>query len=232
MKLGIMQPYFLPYMGYWQLMNLVDKYVIFDDVNYIVRGWVNRNRILLNGCPMYLTIPLSAASKNKLINEIQVDTISKLIPKALKTIDTAYHKAPYFSGIFPMAEKILLCDKRGLVDYIINSFILIREYLGIHSELILSSNIHKDNSLKGQDKIIQICEILGTDEYVNAIGGQDLYNRDEFAHKDIKLSFLRTDEIVYPQFGNDFQKNLSILDTMMFNSKSEVKEMLTKFTII
>ncbi len=230
-KLGVMQPYFVPYIGYWQLMNLVDKYVIYDDVNYINRGWINRNRILLNGEPHYLNIPMIGASQNKLINEIYVNNDDKLLKKNLKMIESAYSKAPYFKETYHIIEKILRCDKSNLAEYISYSIRVICGYLDIKTELIISSQINKDNNLKGQDKIIEICKILNVKEYYNAIGGKELYDRESFRKNGIELKFLKTNEIRYKQFNNEFQSNLSILDIMMFNDKDSIKDLLTQYEL-
>lgn len=232
MKIGIMQPYFVPYIGYWQLMNAVDKYVIYDDVNYINRGWINRNRILVNDMPCYFNIPMLGASQNKKINEIEVNKDERLQKKNLNTIKLAYTRAPYFKEVYPLLEKIFQSDKTILSEFIQDSFLTIGKYLNITTEFIVSSSINKDNSQKGQEKILTICELLGATEYYNAIGGQELYSKERFWEKNINLSFLKTNPIVYKQYGEKFQENLSIIDVMMFNSQREVINMLDQYTVI
>lgn len=231
-KIGIMQPYFLPYIGYWQLMNLVDQYVLFDDVNYINRGWINRNRILVNGEPTYFNLPLQSASQNKLICELNVCKDQKFIDKTLRMIELAYKKAPYFENIFPMVIKIYNLNAEKIVAYIKNSFDIICSYLEIETKLVLSSSLKKDNSLHGQEKVLAICEELNAREYYNAIGGRNLYFHDEFEKRGIMLKFLETKKIEYHQFGNIFQENLSILDVMMFNSKSKIQGYLNEYRLI
>ncbi len=232
MKIGIMQPYFFPYIGYWQLLNLVDKYVIFDDVNYIKRGWINRNRILMNGDAVLFNVPLLGVSQNKLINQIEVNNDKKLLIKNLKTIELAYRKAPYFGDVYPLVERILENEASNIAEYNAYSIKYISEYLDIKTELIMSSKLSKDNSLKSQNKILEICELLGATEYYNAIGGQELYSKDAFANKNIQLRFLKTNDIRYQQFKNDFVSNLSIIDVMMFNSVSTIKEFLLDYTLV
>jgi len=232
MKLGIMQPYFVPYIGYWQLMNAVDEYVIYDDVNFIKGGWINRNRILINGQPKYFNIAMLGASSFKLINEVGVNNDQKLINSNLRIIEDAYKNAPYYDVIFPLIKEILLCGKEDVASYIAYSYKVICNYLDIFTKLVVSSTIQKDCSLRGQDKVLSICSILGASEYYNAIGGQELYSFSDFKDKKLKLSFLKTDEIIYPQFNNEFQSNLSIIDVMMFNSKDEVKKLLNAYTLV
>lgn len=232
MKIAIMQPYFLPYIGYWQLMNAVDQYVVYDDVQFIKGGWIGRNRILLDGKPRYFNAPLLGASRNKLINEVHANTDERLAKKNLRTIEAAYHKAPYFQEVFPIAEAII-CNKQGnLALYILESFRNICSYLDIKTELILSSQLEKDCSLRGQDKILAICGLLGATEYYNAINGRELYDRGVFQQHGICLKFLKTQPITYAQFGNAFQENLSILDMMMFCSRDEVKEYLCRYSLV
>lgn len=233
MKIGIMQPYFFPYMGYWQLLNEVDKYVIFDDVNFINRGWINRNRILVEGVPKYFNISMVGASQNKKINEIQIDLNPKLVTKKMRTIEYAYKKAPYFEQVFPMVESILRFANNNLAVYIENSIYTICDYLNINTEIIISSSLNKNNELKGKEKILNICNILGATEYYNAFGGRKLYSYEEFKKKGIKLKFLKSDNIIYKQLDNKFQADLSIIDIIMFNSKEYIiNELLHKFIII
>lgn len=232
MKLGIMQPYFMPYIGYWQLMNYVDKYVIYDDVNFIKGGWINRNRILLNGNPSFFNIPMIGASSNKLINQIDVNLDKHVLGKKLRTLEAAYEKAPQFPNVYPLLEKILGSEIENLAEYISNSIYLVSEYLGISTKFIVSSSLEKNCSLRGQEKVISICEILGADEYCNAIGGKELYSKQEFQRHNITLKFLESDRISYKQFDNEFQPNLSLIDVMMFNSQKEIQQMLMKYRLI
>lgn len=232
MKVGIMQPYFLPYIGYWQLINAVDKYVIYDDVNFIKRGWINRNRILINKEPNLFNIQMVGASQNKLINQIEVSQDDIWRKKLLMTIEKNYSKAPYYRIVYPIIEEIINYNENNLSRYIEYSIRRICKYLNINTDIIISSSINKKNELKGQDKIINICESLGATEYYNAIGGQELYSYNNFQDRGIKLKFLQTDKIVYKQYNCDFVSNLSILDVMMFNSVEEINVMLTKYKLV
>ena len=232
MKLGIMQPYFLPYIGYWQLMNAVDQYVIYDDVNYIKKGWVNRNRILMEGKSYLLTIPVVNASQNKKINELKVDHGDARMEKALKTIAHAYRRAPFFLVVFPLAEEIFLNKKNILSEFLVDSITTVCRYIGIHTRLLLSSRIDKNNELRGQEKILEICRRLGAQEYYNAIGGRELYSVRKFEENGIGLWFVQMDEICYPQFSQPFEPGLSILDVMMFNPPERIRDMLGKYELV
>ena len=230
MKLGIMQPYFLPYIGYFQLINAVDKYVIYDDVNFIKRGWINRNNILLCEKSFLFTLALLEASQNKLINEIFVYSDQS---KLLKTIHTAYKKAPQFFSVFPMVEKIFEYENKNLARYVGNSIIQIADYLRLETEFIYSSDIKgKDSLLKAQNKVLNICNVLGASKYINAIGGMVLYDKESFKKKDIDVFFIKTKSIEYQQFKKPFVANLSMLDVLMFNSVEEVQGLLGKYELI
>ena len=213
-------------------MNAVDKYVIYDDVNFIKGGWINRNRILVNGEPKYFNVPMLGASPYKLINEVGVNNDRKLTDKNLRALEEAYRKAPYYGDVFPLMERVLESGKDDIASYIAESFRIIGEYLDIKTEFIISSDLEKDCEQKGQDKVLSICKLLGATEYYNAIGGQELYSFEDFKAQDITLKFLKTSDIVYEQFGNEFQPNLSIVDVMMFNSREQVQQMLNEYTLI
>lgn len=228
MKIGIMQPYFIPYIGYWQLINAVDKYVIYDDVQFIKGGWINRNFILLNGQKHLINLLLSGASPNKLINEICVQGNNS---KLSKTIELAYKKAPMFEEVFPLFVKIMGYDKGKLSTFLGNSILEICRYLEFSTEIIYSSSLNKNNSLKGQDKILEICRILQADIYINAAGGKDLYQKEKFRSNGIELYFLNANVNSYDQFRNTFIPNLSIIDLMMFNKPAEINEMLNNYTL-
>lgn len=229
MKIAIMQPYFVPYIGYFQLISAVNKYVIYDDVNFISKGWVNRNNILLNGERHLINLLLLGASQNKIIKDIKVQPNQN---KLFKVIENAYKKAPYFDEIFPVILRIIQFENRELGQFLWNSISELCRYMLINTELILSSTIIKDNSLKSQAKILHICEILGTEKYFNSIGGQALYNKDDFKKKNIELEFLDTLITPYPQFKNDFVPSLSIIDVLMFNSLERVRIMLNEYKLV
>ena len=223
MKIAIMQPYFLPYMAYWQLINAVDTFVIYDDVNFIKRGYINRNSILTNGKVKTFTLELKKSSQNKLINEIEIgDNREKL----LKMFKYSYSKTPFFKQVFPILEKIMRFEEKSLSKFIAESLVIISEYLGINTNFIYSSEIKKTLNLKGESKIIDICKKLGAKEYINPIGGIDLYSKKEFDKNGINLVFLESKGIKYKQFKNEFIPNLSIIDVLMFNSLADLNKSL------
>jgi len=229
MKVGIMQPYFLPYIGYFQLIKAVDVFVLYDDVNFIKGGWINRNFILINGEKHLFTIKLSKASPNKLINEIEIkDTFEDF----LKTIKINYRKAPHYEDVLTLIEKIITFKNHNLSVFIINSIKEILLYLDIHTTVLVSSGLQKNHLVKGKDKVIDICKNLGAKVYLNALGGKELYNKDDFLLHEIDLGFVKPEIIPYKQHSYNFVPCLSILDILMFNSVKETNSLLSKFQII
>lgn len=233
MKIGIMQPYFMPYIGYWQLIGAVDKFIILDDVNYIVRGYINRNSILLNGKAYKFTIPVKQASQNKLIMETKLSFDKKEKDKLFSTIRNAYRKAPYYKSVEPLLNDIIYYDEDDLTNYIYHSVKLVMKYLGISTEILFSSKIEKDNTLKAQDRIVEICKKLETDVYINPCGGRSLYSQERFQQEKMQLYFLDTKmkEIVYNQGVEDFVSNLSMIDIMMFNDIEVIRAFLNKYEL-
>lgn len=232
MRLGIMQPYFFPYIGYWQLLNAADKYVIADELNFIKNGWINRNRILINGEAKMITLPLHGASQNKLINETEVAGDDAGRNNLLKTIEINYKKAPYFSNAFPVVKTILAQEEKNLAKFLEYSIREVCQYLSIETELIVLSSLNNNDDLRRQDKVMDICKILEADEYYNAIGGQELYSYEDFASEGIILKFLKTANVKYKQYDNEFVPDLSIIDVMMFNSIEDIKIILEQYELL
>lgn len=229
MKIAVMQPYLFPYIGYWQLINSVDKFVIYDDVNFIKKGYINRNSILENGSPHLITLELIGSSQNKRINEISIGNNSN---KLLKTIRQNYSRAPFFKDIFPMLEDILNNEEKELSKFLGFSLVKIAKYLNIGTKFLYSSDMKNDKTFKSQDRLIEMSKILNATGYINSIGGIELYDKEVFSQNNINLSFLKTHEISYKQFNNKFVPNLSVVDILMFNSKDKIKNMLTQFELI
>ncbi|OIN60783.1 WbqC family protein [Arsenicibacter rosenii] len=233
MKLAIMQPYFLPYIGYMQLMHAVDKFVLFDDVAFINRGWINRNRMLVNGQEFMFTIPLKDASQNKKINEIALSSDPKWRGKLLKTIEQSYRKAPYYGTVFPMLEKIINFTAGTIAELIYPGLLELNQYLGITTELVPSSAIYQNDHLKAQDRILDICLQEKASHYINPIGGMELYDKDRFSQESIRLSFMQARKVVYPQLNRtEFMPWLSMLDILMNNDVDSIRRMLGEYDLL
>lgn len=231
MKLAIMQPYFFPYIGYFQLINAVDKFVVYDDVNYIKRGWVNRNRIALNGEAHLFTVPVLKASQNVCIAHIAVDPDQKWREKLLLTVKHAYKDAPQFKSVFPLVEKVVSYQCFSIGEYASNSITSVLEYLHISATIVPSSAVYCNQNLKGSERILDICKKEGAKMYINPPGGSELYNKQDFEQSGIVLKFINMEPLSYVQQGNEFIANLSIIDVLMFNSVTDVVHMLNAYIL-
>lgn len=232
MTLAIMQPYFLPYIGYMQLMNAVDTFVLYDDVAFINRGWINRNKLLINGQEYLFTVPLKDASQNKRINEVHLADDPKWRGKLLKTIEQGYRKAPFYPVVMPLTEKIVNFTTDSVADLIYFSLTQLNQYLALPTRLVASSSVYQNESLRAQERILDICQQENATRYINPIGGMELYDKPTFAQVGIELNFIESKRVEYPQFRNDFIPWLSILDMLMFNDVATVKTMLNEYELV
>lgn len=225
LKIGIMQPYFLPYIGYFQLIASVDKFVIYDNIKYTKKGWINRNRILVNGGERYVSIPLKHASDSLDIRDRQLSSSFSRMD-LLNQVRGAYSKAPYFKETFGKLEEIMSFEGENLFDFIHNSLEVMCDYLGIKVKILVSSIIETKANLMGLDRVLSLCKDCGADIYINPIGGRSLYDPFVFQSNGIELKFLQPRLWEYSQFNNQFISSLSIIDVLMFNSRESVIENL------
>ena len=227
MKLGIMQPYFLPYIGYFQLIASVDQFIVYDNIKYTKKGWINRNRMLLNGADAMFSLPLKKASDS-------LDVVEReLAPdfnrtKLLNQFKGAYGRAPQLKLTYPVLERIVQHDEVNLFRYIHHSIAQLCEHLGIKTEIRVSSEIAIDHELKAQDKVLALCKAVGADTYINTIGGVELYAKDEFRSQGIDLQFIKARPFEYAQFGHVFVPWLSIVDVLMFNPLNTVRDFINE----
>ena len=233
MKLAIMQPYLFPYIGYFQLLNAVDRFVIYDDVSFIKQGWINRNKILINGKEHLFTVHLKHASsfeiiKNTLINE---RLYFKWRDKFLKTLQFNYQKAPYFKNVYFIIEEVLSSESEYISRLAVNSLKAISNYLGIESFIVESSTTYQNSHLYGQERIIDICKKEKAIMYLNLHGGINLYSRNYFNNQQLTLSFITSLYSEYRQFENKFVPWLSIIDVLMFNSTEQTHKMLKNYKL-
>ena len=234
MKLTIMQPYFFPYIGYFQLINAADKFVVYDNIQFTKKGWINRNRILANGKDEYISLPVKKDSDYLNVDQRKLAQSFKTErSKLLRRISESYRKAPQFSATFPLIESVINLEEENLFGFIYRSLQKVCEFLDIKTEFVVSSTLPVDHQLRSQEKILAICEALQATQYINLIGGMELYSKEIFQQHNIELKFLRSGMIEYAQFENEFVPGLSIIDVMMFNSKEQVKLYLqNNYTVI
>lgn len=223
MKLAIMQPYFFPYIGYHQLIGAVDQFIIYDNIKYTKKGWVNRNRMLRNGTDATFSLPIKKGSDFDNVCERQVaDTFSA--DKFLAQLRGAYQKAPFFKPTIAFVERALSAPDPNLYTFLHHSINETINYLGLDTKVLTSSEVDIDHDLAGQNKVIALCKAVGATTYVNPIGGQDLYARETFAENGISLKFLKPALIEYTQFDAPFVPWLSIIDVLMFNALEDVRD--------
>ncbi len=230
--IAIMQPYFLPYIGYFQLLAAVDKFVVLDDVNFINRGWVNRNRLLLNGVAHTFTVPLCGASQNKLICDIELVSELNWRDKLTRTIRQAYGQAPCYARVSALIGCLVNYPSVRLDEFLLNSIRQIVNCLSLDVEIVSTSRIYKNAHLKGQERILDICRQERADVYINPIGGESLYDRASFLEQGIKIHFLRSRPVSYPQGKDEHIPWLSILDVLMFNEPSAVRQLLAEMDLV
>lgn len=232
MKVAIMQPYFFPYIGYFQLISSVDLFVIYDNIKYTKKGWINRNRILRNGTDCVFTVPLRKDSDSLDVRDRAVAADFDR-GKLVNQLREAYRRAPHFPESFPIVEQAVMAPRDNLFEYVHGSVVDVCRHLGIGTRIVPSSTFAIDAALKAQDKVLALCEAAGASMYVNAIGGQELYSREHFLARSVALKFLKTHAIEYAQFGDPYVPWLSIIDVMMFNPVARIREFLeTRYELI
>lgn len=227
-SLAVMQPYLFPYIGYFQLINAVDTFIFYDDVDFIKNGWINRNKILINGDPKYITIPCSNASSFKKINTVEHNLDPRKRKKLLKKIRFSYANAPFFNSVYPVVKSVLNYDSNKIADIAVKSLLDTCGYLRLDAIFKKSSECFNNHDLDAADRLIDITKQEGADHYINAFGGKELYEKKYFKKRDLKLSFLKPEEVQYEQFGDKFVPWLSIIDVMMFNEPDLIKRNFLK----
>lgn len=222
-----MQPYLFPYIGYFQLINSVDKFIFLDDVNFINKGWINRNRLIFSGSVSYFSLALKQASQNKKIEEIDISEDSKLLLKLERSIKESYKKAPFFSEAYPILEsRLFLSDLHKISEIAKLSVLDVMKFLDIKTTVVQSSSLYENQNLTGQDRILDICLKEGAAEYINLPGGNNLYDRNFFKNQGIELSFIKPNIAEYKNFSVAFEPALSIIDLMMHVPCENIKEMI------
>ena len=256
MKLAIMQPYFMPYIGYFQAISAVDKYILYSNLNFIKESWMNRNRVLMrDGKIVTITVPLKSKSSYSMIYDVEIDNSKPWKEKMLKTIQMCYSKKPFYKEIFDLLNSMLTPEYTHLKDLNNSTIVSISHYLDIQTVIDVDNsrfldmekgmvNIEEDYSdlpyllktkpIRKVARVIEMCRREGSNDSYNAIGGQELYSKEEFKQYDIRLNFVRTNNIEYRQDSKkgEFVPNLSIIDVLMNNGKDGTKELLQEFSIV
>lgn len=231
MTLAVMQPYFFPYLGYWQLIASSDEFVFFDVVQYNKKSWMNRNRILHlneNKGFQYITLPVTKHAHGSLIKDILINNDLKWKEEILGKL-TIYRNlnAPYYQEVKDLIERIFSLDHKRLIDMSISSTEAVLGYLELKFKYKLASEINFDKRLinEADDWALSICKHLGYRKYINPYGGFEIFDEEKYKENNVNIVFLKPDPIIYNQSSQDeFQPNLSIIDLMMFNDKHKVRD--------
>ena len=256
MKLAIMQPYFMPYIGYFQAISAVDKYILYSNLNFIKESWMNRNRVLMrDGKIVTITVPLKSKSSYSMIYDVEIDNSKPWKEKMLKTIQMCYSKKPFYKEIFDLLNSMLTPEYTHLKDLNNSTIVSISHYLDIQTVIDVDNsrfldmekgmvNIEEDYSdlpyllktkpIRKVARVIEMCRREGSNDFYNAIGGQELYSKEEFKQYDIRLNFVRTNNIEYRQDSKkgEFVSNLSIIDVLMNNGKIGTQKLLQEYVIV
>lgn len=233
MKVAIMQPYFFPYLGYFQLASMVDAFVIYDNIKYTKKGWINRNRIMLNGREQMISIPLKKSSDFHHIVEKEIaDEFQAVKRKIINQLGSAYRRSPGFTDGIALVQEIFSFNGTNLFDFLHHSLNSLFGYLDIGTPLKVSSHIEADHELSAEERIIDICRVLGAKTYINPIGGLDMYSKERFAKAGIDLQFHNMKVVPYAQNSGTFTSHLSIIDVLMQNQREAIPNLLSQYEII
>jgi len=235
MKAGIMQPYFLPYIGYISLIKHTDKFILLDEVQFIRHGWIERNRILKpNEGWQYIQVPLQKHHQVDLIKNIEINNDTEWEKKILAQIEHYKKKAPYYRQTFDLLQNIFSKKYTSIVELNKYSLQSVCEYLSIKTEIQVFSemNLSIEPVLEADDWALNISKALNADEYINPPGGVSIFNKEKYEKANIALKFLKIEMKEYLQKSYPtFEPGLSILDVLMFNSVEEVNDLLDRYEL-
>jgi hypothetical protein len=231
MKLAVMQPYFFPYIGYWQLIHAVNRFVIYDDVTYIKGGWINRNRILINAEPAFITVPLRDASPNKRICDTALQ-VSSWRDRLIRMVEVTYRRAPGFPVVFPIVERLIRYETGSLATFLAHQLRTLAGFMGLHTEFVSSSRCYQNSDLTGQTRVLDICCREGASVYVNPAGGKGLYQPTSFRERGVDLRFVGMHSCAYRQRSKGFVADLSIIDALMEVGPSGIKRYIEAYDLV
>lgn len=227
--IAIMQPYLFPYLGYYQLVHHVETFVFLDDVTFIKQGYIHRNTIRLDGKPHRFALPVKNQSSYRLINDHYFLDGSMLID----LVALAYKNAPHYSRVMPLVAEVIDQSERNVAKLAARSVSIVFEYLGLDRRILFSSEINKNNTLKAQERVINICQVLGAQRYTNSIGGISLYSRSDFSTAGIVLEFIRIrNEMIYQTQNYPYLPGLSMIDVLMICPHDQVLTLLEMYDVV
>jgi hypothetical protein len=234
MRVAIMQPYLFPYTPYFQLIHAVDCFVIFDTVQYIRRGWMHRNRIKLNGQEHLITFPTALAPRDTPIQEIVFsENAAKERERLLIKLAHAYGRATHWDQLEQLVAPLIAGLEQGgsFVEFAERSLRSISGALRITTRFLRASDLIARASPQYQDYVLDICQALDANEYVNAPGGKDLYRAEAFAERGVALRFLHSELPPYPQQGGEFVPDLSVIDILANVKLEDIRDYLQRWRL-
>ena len=232
--MAIMQPYLFPYLGYWALMNEADEFMLFDPVQYIRKGWMNRNRVLKNGGGIkYVGLTVNKSPRETLIKEIVVSDLSEQTKSLIRNLDYYRTKAPHYNSVVELVRQSLNTSSTLLSEIILHSLRAVNDYVGLGTKFSIYSHeniIHPEPHLPG-DWALYITKALGVERYINPPGGKEIFDTLRFKEAGIELVYLQPELRAYDQRKPQFEPGLSILDVLMFNTPTEAKELICSYQL-
>lgn len=233
-KIAVMQPYFFPYLGYFSLIKHTDEFMLFDPVQFIRHGWIERNRVLKqNEGWLYIKVPLVKHDRDTLIKDVRIDTTQDWQAKLLAQLQTYKKVAPYFDEVYTLVKGAISGDHEDIVSLDKACLLAVCDYLDIKKELPVFSELGLEirQPQAADEWALEICKAKGdVDEYWNPPGGAAFFNREKYDAAGIKLVFQSVQLEPYDQRRQPFEAGLSIIDVMMFNSPAEINTMLDRFS--
>lgn len=236
MKIGIMQPYFMPYLGYFSLIKHTDEFILFDPVQFIRHGWIERNRTLKqNEGWQYVQVPLVKSGRDTLIKDIEINNNTKWADKMLAQLQHYKKTAPYYFATIKVLQEIFSQEYTDIVSLNHASLKAVCEYLGIDANFKVFSQMGLEIETPNapDEWALNICKALSNiDEYWNPIGGTSFFDKQKYTDAGIELKFHNVSLEEYEQKRTPFEAGLSIIDVMMFNSPEEINTMLDNYELI
>jgi hypothetical protein len=235
MKLAIMQPYFMPYIGYFSLIKHTDRFVVFDTVQYINKGWINRNRIISESPKgfTYMTVPVKKLSRKMFIKDTLIDLSQKWKKKIRGQLAYYKKKAPFYFQIKNLMEDILMKEYQTITELNVEALSIVCKFLDMPFKYtIFSQDRMGINSVNAPDEwALEICKKMGATTYVNPPGGKSFFNKDKYEFEGVDLNYLIMKLIPYKSVNGAYIPGLSIVDVLMFNDIDQVHMMMDSFEL-
>lgn len=232
MRIGILQPGYLPWLGFFEQMYNTDVFVILDDVQYDKKSWRNRNKIRTKDGWIWLTVPVF--TKGSFSQRIQEVCINNEIPwqrKHLKSLETNYQKAPYYKDYIDFFSELYAKEWKYLLDLDMEIIEFVKVQLKLNARMIFSSNLapcaeDPANGGAKNEKIINICKKLGADTLYDGESAESFIDKALFAKEGITVEFQHYNHPVYAQLFQPFMPYMSIVD-LLFNCGNASLDIIT-----